>query len=134
MPIDEVVRESGATIFSIAGLLMLFLSIPRGLEPPSAHVAVAACFAKRVASLASEAGRNCRTWRSDGVVDEYWDRTAPPICRANRTSTRSALSLEGRAEAMPGKRLLQRVFIDHDRPVLGRAGADNHTRSPDDRR
>src|ERR1700677_479615 len=68
MPIDEAVREGGATIFSISGLLKLFLSIPRGLEPSSTQVAVAACFAKRVASPASEAGRNRRTGRSDGVA------------------------------------------------------------------
>jgi hypothetical protein len=42
MPIEEAVRESGATIFSIAGLLKLFLSIPRGLESSSTQVSVAA--------------------------------------------------------------------------------------------
>jgi hypothetical protein len=104
MPIEEAVRESGATIFSIAELLKLFLSIPRGLESSSTQVAVAACFEKRVASEPGiEAGLNRRTGRSNGVADEYWDQTAPPDCRASHTSTRSVFSLECRAEAMPGK-------------------------------
>ena len=69
---------SGATIFSIADLLKLFLSIPRGLESSSTQVAVAACFAKRVASEPGiEAGLNRRTGRSNGVADEYWTR--PPL-------------------------------------------------------
>src|ERR1700688_3633762 len=88
MPIDEAVRESGATIFSIAGLLKLFLSIPRGLEPSSTQVAVAACFAKRVASTASEAGRNRRTGRSEGVANEYWDRPSGLPCQSLRVQGR----------------------------------------------